>query len=100
MSFTKFIVVVDEHVNVHDEQDVLFHLFSNCDPARDTEIVKGAGRYSRPREPRLGGREARSGSTQLSKLPAEGKVRAWPKELEMDSVTKDLVTKRWKEYGF
>ncbi len=41
MSFTKFIVVVDEHVDVHNEQDVLFHLFSNCDPARDTEIVHG-----------------------------------------------------------
>ena len=41
MSFTKFIIVVDEHVNVHDEQDVLFHLFSNCDPERDSEIVHG-----------------------------------------------------------
>ena len=41
MSFTKFIVVVDEHVNVHDEQDVLFHLFSNCDPERYSEIVRG-----------------------------------------------------------
>jgi 3-polyprenyl-4-hydroxybenzoate decarboxylase len=33
------------------------------------------------------------------KLPAEGKVRAWPKELEMDAKTKELVTRRWKEYG-
>jgi 3-polyprenyl-4-hydroxybenzoate decarboxylase len=34
------------------------------------------------------------------KLPAEGNVRAWPKELEMDEKTKELVTRRWKEYGF
>jgi 4-hydroxy-3-polyprenylbenzoate decarboxylase len=34
------------------------------------------------------------------KLPAEGKVRAWPKELAMDEGTRELVTKRWKEYGF
>ena len=36
MAFTKFIVVVDEHVNVHDEQ-VFFHLFANCDPKRDSD---------------------------------------------------------------
>jgi hypothetical protein len=32
-------------------------------------------------------------------MPAEGKVRAWPKELEMDQNTRDFVTRRWKEYG-
>jgi 3-polyprenyl-4-hydroxybenzoate decarboxylase len=26
-------------------------------------------------------------------------VRAWPKELEMDEKTKELVTRRWREYG-
>ena len=34
------------------------------------------------------------------KLPGEGKVRTWPKELEMDAKTKELVTRRWAEYGF
>ncbi|MDB5171253.1 MAG: 3-octaprenyl-4hydroxybenzoate decarboxylase, partial [Phycisphaerales bacterium] len=33
------------------------------------------------------------------KLAAEGKVRAWPKELEMDERTKELVNRRWREYG-
>ena len=33
MSFTKFIIVVDEHVDVHDEQSgAVPSLFSNCDP--------------------------------------------------------------------
>jgi len=26
-------------------------------------------------------------------------VRVWPKELEMDAKTKELVTRKWKEYG-
>ena len=52
MSFTKFIIVVDEHVNVHDEQDVLFHLFANCDPARDTRNRPRPGGHPRPRQPR------------------------------------------------
>jgi 4-hydroxy-3-polyprenylbenzoate decarboxylase len=98
MGFTKFIIVVDEHVNVHDEQDVLFHLFSNCDPARDTEIVRGPVDILDHAAPETGA-GSKIGFDATVKLPAEGKVRAWPTELEMDGGTKELVTRRWKEYG-
>jgi 4-hydroxy-3-polyprenylbenzoate decarboxylase len=98
MAFTKFLVVVDEHVNVHDEQDVLFHLFANCDPARDTEVVHGPVDILDHASPDLGA-GSKMGFDATVKLPAEGRVRAWPKELEMDQRTKDLVARRWKEYG-
>ncbi|HEY2587843.1 MAG TPA: UbiD family decarboxylase [Tepidisphaeraceae bacterium] len=98
MAFTKFIVVVDEHVNVHDEQDVLFHLFSNCDPARDTEIVQGPVDILDHASPDLGA-GSKIGFDATVKLPAEGKVRAWPKELRFDEATRQLVERRWKEYG-
>ena len=99
MAFTKFLVVVDEHVNVHDEQDVLFHLFSNCDPHRDSEIVHGPVDILDHASPDLGA-GSKIGFDATVKLPAEGKVRPWPKELEMDTATRQLVTRRWKEYGF
>jgi len=99
MSFTKFIIVVDDHVDVHNEQDVLFHLFSNCDPARDTEIVRGPVDILDHASPDMGA-GSKIGFDATVKLPVEGKVRSWPKELEMDAATKQLVTKRWKEYGF
>jgi 4-hydroxy-3-polyprenylbenzoate decarboxylase len=99
MSFTKFIIVVDEQVNVHDEQDVLFHLFSNCDPARDSEIVHGPVDILDHASPELGA-GSKIGFDATVKWPAEGKVRRWPTELAMDSATKELVTRRWKEYGF
>jgi 4-hydroxy-3-polyprenylbenzoate decarboxylase len=99
MAFTKYIVVVDEHVNVHDEQDVLFHLFSNCDPARDTEVVHGPVDILDHASPDLGA-GSKMGFDATVKLPAEGKVRTWPKELAMDDRTRELVTRRWKEYGF
>jgi 4-hydroxy-3-polyprenylbenzoate decarboxylase len=98
MAFTKFLVVVDEHVNVHDEQDVLFHLFSNCDPARDSEIVHGPVDILDHASPDLGA-GSKIGFDATIKLPAEGRVRTWPKELEMDPATKALVSRRWKEYG-
>lgn len=98
MGFTKFLVVVDEHVNVHDEQDVLFHLFANCDPARDTEVVHGPVDILDHASPDTGA-GSKIGFDATVKLPQEGRVRPWPQELQMDQATRDLVDRRWKEYG-
>jgi 4-hydroxy-3-polyprenylbenzoate decarboxylase len=98
MAFTKFIVVVDEHVNVHDEQDVLFHLFANCDPARDSEVVHGPVDILDHASPDKGA-GSKIGFDATVKTPEEGKVRVWPRELEMNRETKVLVGRRWKEYG-
>jgi 4-hydroxy-3-polyprenylbenzoate decarboxylase len=89
---------VDEHVDVHNEQDVLFHLFSNCDPQRDTEIVHGPVDILDHASP-VHGAGSKIGFDATIKLPSEGVVRKWPKELEMDQETKDQVTKKWREYG-
>src|SRR5262249_33720913 len=94
MSFTKFIIVVDEHVNVHDEQDVLFHLFSNCDPERDTEIVRGPVDILDHAAPSTGV-GSKIGFDATIKWSQEGQVRRWPKELEWDRLTKELVERRW-----
>lgn len=98
MAFTKFIVVVDEHVNVHDEQEVLFHLFANCDPERDSEIAHGPIDILDHASPHKGA-GSKIGFDATVKMKEEGQVRRWPKELEMDAKTKELVTRRWREYG-
>ncbi len=41
MAWTKMIVVVDDAVDVHDHEQVLFHLCANCDMARDVELSQG-----------------------------------------------------------
>src|SRR5438128_9757107 len=91
MSFTKFIVVVDEHVDVHNEQDVLFHLFSNCDPARDSEIVKGPHDILDHASPEIGV-GSKIGFDATVKIAGEGQVRRYPRELAMDEKTRELVT--------
>ncbi len=98
MSFTKFIVVVDEHVDVHSEQEVLFHLFANCDPERDSEIVHGPVDILDHASPEMGA-GSKIGFDATVKWAAEGKVRTWPKEIEMDKGTKEMVARKWKEYG-
>ena len=41
MMFTKYIVVVDQDVDVHNTSDVLFRLCANTDPQRDSIFTKG-----------------------------------------------------------
>jgi 4-hydroxy-3-polyprenylbenzoate decarboxylase len=97
MSFTKFIIIVDEHVNVHDEQDVLFHLFSNCDPQRDSEVVRGPVDILDHASPEHGA-GSKIGFDATVKWPGEGQVRTWPRELDMDPKTRELIQRRWDEY--
>jgi 4-hydroxy-3-polyprenylbenzoate decarboxylase len=99
MSFTKFIVVVDEHVNVHDEQQVLFQLFSNIDPLRDVEVVKGPLDILDHASIEYGW-GGKIGFDATRKLKGEGQVRPWPRELSFAQATIDQVTSRWREYGF
>ena len=41
MMFTKYIVVVDDDVDVHNTSEVLFRLCANTDPQRDSIFTKG-----------------------------------------------------------
>ena len=51
MMFTKFVVVVDEHVDVHDYSEVTWRVFNNVDPRRDCLDRRRAARRARPLEP-------------------------------------------------
>jgi 4-hydroxy-3-polyprenylbenzoate decarboxylase len=103
MSWTKFIIVVDERVNVHNEDEVLFHLCANCDPGRDVEVVNGPLDILDHAAPRLGAGH-KMGFDATRKMAGEEvgghAIRDYPPLIEMDEATKALVEKRWKEYGF
>ena len=98
MMFSKMIVVVDEHVNVHDEQDVLFHMGANVDWRRDTVIVDGPCDILDHSTPYYG-TGAKIGIDATRKIPGEGAVRDWPDELTMSEEIQRLVELRWTEYG-
>jgi 4-hydroxy-3-polyprenylbenzoate decarboxylase len=98
MMFSKFIVVVDEHVNVHDEQEVLFHVGANVDPRRDTVIADGPLDILDHAAP-FEGTGSKMGIDATRKIPGEGTIRRWPMRLEMDARTKAHVTRRWAELG-
>jgi 4-hydroxy-3-polyprenylbenzoate decarboxylase len=103
MAWTKVIVVVDEDVNVHDHEAVMFHVCANCDPGRDLEIVNGPLDILDHAAPRLGAGH-KIGIDATRKIAGEevngNPVRDWPNILKMDESIKALVNKRWREYGF
>ncbi|MEX1016700.1 MAG: menaquinone biosynthesis decarboxylase, partial [Phycisphaeraceae bacterium] len=102
MAWTKMIVVVDHNVNVHDHEEVLFHLCANCDPGRDVEIVNGPLDILDHAAPRLGAGH-KIGFDATAKIPGEEvgghPVRDYPEILSMTDAINTLVNKRWKEYG-
>ncbi len=98
MALTKIIVVVDADVDVHNPDDVLFHVGANVDPQRDIELVRGPVDILDHAAP-VCGAGSKMGIDATRKLPGEGTVRAWPAELEMTPEVKALVTRRWGEYG-
>lgn len=79
MMFTKFIVVVDAHVNVHDTSDVLFHLCANVDPQRDSLFTKGPC-DALDHAPTVANIGSHMGFDATRKLPGEGYTRGWPEE--------------------
>jgi 4-hydroxy-3-polyprenylbenzoate decarboxylase len=94
MMFTKIIVVVDAHVNVHDTSDVLFHLCANIDPGRDSIITRGPcdSLDHAPGAPNIG---THIGFDATQKLPGEGYTRGWPDEV---SLPPDLLEEVFRRF--
>jgi 4-hydroxy-3-polyprenylbenzoate decarboxylase len=97
LSLTKGIVVVDEHVNVHDYAEVMFYVGANVDPKRDVTIGEGPLDHL-DHAPTLQFFGGKIGVDATAKGPLEG-TREWPPEIEMDTETRELVDRRWNEYG-
>jgi 4-hydroxy-3-polyprenylbenzoate decarboxylase len=90
MMFTKYVVVVDDDVDVHNTRDVLFRLCANTDPQRDTIFTKGPADVldHATSEIAVG---SKLGFDATKKLPGEGFHRPWPPLIHMDAAVKARV---------
>ena len=97
LSLSKAVVVVDAHVNVHDYEEVFFYVGANVDPMRDVVLTEGPLDHldHAPTRQFVGGK---IGIDATAKSPLEG-AREWPEEIVMSDGVKDLVDRRWAEYG-
>jgi 4-hydroxy-3-polyprenylbenzoate decarboxylase len=99
MMLAKTIVVVSDHVNVHDLSEVAWRATGNIDPRRDLVILDGpmddldhaALRH------RFGGK---LGVDATEKSALDDVAQPWPDEIVMTDAMREHVTRRWKDYGF
>jgi 4-hydroxy-3-polyprenylbenzoate decarboxylase len=96
---SKIIVVVDEDVDVRNEEQVWFFVGANTHPGRDVIFCEGPTHESDHAAP-IAGMGHKMGIDATSKLPEEGHLRPWPKQLQMPREIKELIDRRWSEYGF
>lgn len=99
MSNAKMIIVVDHDVDVHNLSEVAWKVTNNIDAKRDLVITEGPLDVLDHSSP-LPNYGAKLGVDATKKLPSEGHSRIWPDDVTMSSKIKELVTKRWEEYGF
>jgi 4-hydroxy-3-polyprenylbenzoate decarboxylase len=97
LSLSKTVVVVDEHVDVHDYQQVFFYACANVDPKRDVVLTEGPIDQL-DHATTLQAYGGKLGIDATRKGPDEG-ARPWPPEIEMSAEVRALVDRRWVEYG-
>jgi len=90
MMFTKYLIVVDEEVDVHNTSEVLFRLCSNTDPQRDSVFTKGPADVLDHATSEVGA-GSKLGIDATKKLPGEGFKREWPPIIRMDEAVKARV---------
>ncbi|HYE10048.1 MAG TPA: menaquinone biosynthesis decarboxylase [Patescibacteria group bacterium] len=98
MMYTKMIIVVDENVSPQDLSTVAWKVFNNIDAKRDVVISEGPldALDHASNLPHYG---HRMGIDATKKWPSEGHDREWPDDIEMTEEIKELVSRRWAEYG-
>ncbi|HEV3079640.1 MAG TPA: menaquinone biosynthesis decarboxylase [Gemmataceae bacterium] len=98
MMFSKIIVIVDEHVNVHNHEEVWFHVGANVHPGRDVVFNQGPTDLLDHAAP-VSCVGHKMGIDATRKLPEEGHPREWPGEMLMSPEVIEKVSRRWQEYG-
>ncbi|HEV8061530.1 MAG TPA: menaquinone biosynthesis decarboxylase [Gemmataceae bacterium] len=98
MMFTKIIIVVDEHVNVHNHEEVLFHVGANVHPGRDVIFCQGPTDLLDHAAP-VACVGHKMGIDATRKFADEGHPRPWPDEMLMSADVIEQVSRRWAEYG-
>jgi 4-hydroxy-3-polyprenylbenzoate decarboxylase len=98
LMFTKFIFVFGDDVNIHDMRDVIFRIGANCDPMRDSLIVKGPiDQLDHASD--VVGFGGKIGFDCTHKWPSEGFPREWPKLITMSEDVKKKVDGIWGQLG-
>ncbi len=96
--YTKFVIVVDDDVNVRDWQDVIWAITTRMDPARDTVLIENTPIDYLDFASPVSGLGSKMGMDATNKLPGETN-REWGRPIEKDPAVVARVDAIWSELG-
>ena len=96
--YTKFIVVVDDDIDVRDWKEVVWALTTRVDAARDTLIAQNTPIDYLDFASPVAGLGSKMGIDATNKWPGETS-REWGRAIAMDADVKRRVDELWKELG-
>ena len=99
LALTKMFVVVDDDVNVHDINDVIWAITTRTDAARDITIIDRTPTDTLDPASPLVNLGSKLGIDATQKTLAEGFEREIQEKVEVDDKTKNLVDSKWADYG-
>ena len=99
LSLTKMFVVVDDDVNIHDMNDVIWAVTTRTDAARDTIIIDNTPTDTLDPASSLVNLGSKLGIDATQKTKEEGYEREIQQLVKVDEDTKNLVDSKWSSYG-
>jgi 4-hydroxy-3-polyprenylbenzoate decarboxylase len=99
LSLTKIFVIVDDDVNVHDMDEVLWAITTRADPARDTVIINNTPTDTLDPASPLVNLGSKLGIDATQKTKEEGFTREIQEQVKVNESTKNLVDSKWSTYG-
>lgn len=99
LSLTKTFVVVDDDINVHDMNDVIWAITTRADAARDTIIINNTPTDTLDPASPLVNLGSKMGIDATQKTKEEGYEREIQQLVKVDDKTKNLVDSKWSDYG-
>ena len=96
--YTKWVIVVDDDINVRDWKDVMWAVSVNMDPGRDITIIENTPidylDFASPDS----GLGSKIGLDATTKIGPETK-RTWGRKIVMDEEIVNIVTEKWPRLG-
>jgi len=96
--YTKFIIVVDNDINIRDWQEVIWAITTRMDPVRDTLLVENTPIDYLDFASPVSGLGGKMGLDATNKWPSETQ-REWGTPIVMDEAVKVRVDAMWSELG-
>lgn len=96
--YTKFIIVVDDDIDIRNWQEVIWAITTRVDPSRDTLLVDSTPIDYLDFASPVSGLGSKMGLDATNKMPGETQ-REWGTVIEMDSTTKSRIDEIWSSLG-